>query len=140
MAGRVPGYGVTDVADKIITNFVFADDLWLFRNRESGNDALFILGVAYRAMFDMDGVTHTVTVPPGFQTDFASIPRVFQNVITKLGPHIEAAVVHDYLCVTKPWTSEVAADIFYAGMLAGGTPKRTAWIMWKAVCWGGPQW
>jgi hypothetical protein len=136
------------MANKIITNFVFADALHLVRGREGKHGVHFILSVAYRAMFDIDididgvtkSVTKTITVPPGFATDFASIPRMFQGIVQKLGPHIEAAVVHDYLCVDKPWTSKVAADVFYAGMLAGGTPKRLAWVMWKAVCWGGPRW
>jgi len=127
-----------------ITNFVFPDHLDLIRFRQGHHGIHFMVQVAYRAMFDTpDGVTHTVTVPPGTTTDFASIPRVFQSIVTKLGPHIEAAVIHDHLCITREnsgYTSKEAADIFYAGMIAGGTPRRTAWMMWKAVCWGGPRW
>ena len=35
------------------------------------------------------------TVPEGFDTDLASIPRIFQPLITKL-EGIEAAVLHDW--------------------------------------------
>jgi hypothetical protein len=39
-----------------------------------------------------------IRVPKGFPTDFASIPRLFQNIIQVNGKHRPAAVVHDYLC------------------------------------------
>ncbi len=42
-----------------------------------------------------------IVVPTGFETDFASIPRIFQNIIQVNGKHRKAAVVHDYLCVNK---------------------------------------
>lgn len=40
-----------------------------------------------------------IVVPVGFKTDFASIPWFLQSLIQVNGPHIHAAVVHDYLCV-----------------------------------------
>lgn len=39
-----------------------------------------------------------ITVPTGYPTDFASIPRLFQSVIQVNGRHRKAAVIHDYLC------------------------------------------
>jgi hypothetical protein len=38
-----------------------------------------------------------VTVPVGFITDFASIPRIGRSIIQKDGPHRLPAVLHDYL-------------------------------------------
>jgi hypothetical protein len=38
-----------------------------------------------------------ITVPRGFVTDFASIPRVFWNVLPPFGRYTAAAVIHDYL-------------------------------------------
>jgi len=42
------------------------------------------------------------TVPKGFRTDFASVPRIFQALIPKNGSHDAAAIVHDYLYRYKP--------------------------------------
>lgn len=38
-----------------------------------------------------------ITVPAGFETDFASIPRILRLIIPKLGRHNKAAVIHDYI-------------------------------------------
>jgi hypothetical protein len=38
-----------------------------------------------------------VTVPVGFITDFASIPRIGRSIIQKDGPHRLPALLHDYL-------------------------------------------
>lgn len=39
----------------------------------------------------------TVTVPTGFLTDGASIPRVFWSVLEPFGPWFPAAIIHDFL-------------------------------------------
>lgn len=41
--------------------------------------------------------TEVVSVPEGFVTDFASIPRVLWNVLPPTGGYGKAAVVHDWL-------------------------------------------
>jgi len=38
-----------------------------------------------------------LTLPKGFVTDFASIPRVFWSVLPRDGDYVYAAVIHDYL-------------------------------------------
>lgn len=38
-----------------------------------------------------------ITVPTGFLTDGASIPRAFWNILSPFGPYFPAALVHDYL-------------------------------------------
>lgn len=45
------------------------------------------------------------TVPKGFRTDFASIPRIFAWLIPKNGSHDAAAIVHDYLYRCQPLTA-----------------------------------
>ena len=40
---------------------------------------------------------NSVTISPGFVTDFASIPPALQSIIQQNGPYILPAVVHDYL-------------------------------------------
>lgn len=51
-----------------------------------------------------------VTVPTGFITDGASVPRIFWSWIPPLGDYGQAAVLHDYLrriCVYKLEGSDV---------------------------------
>lgn len=45
-----------------------------------------------------DKVYGKITVPRGFKTDFASVPKLFHGVIDDDASYIrEAAVIHDYL-------------------------------------------
>lgn len=46
----------------------------------------------------------SVTVPKGFVTDFASIPRVFWSVLPPDGTYTYGAVIHDYLY----WTQDIS--------------------------------
>lgn len=39
----------------------------------------------------------TITVPAGFITDGASIPRIFWSILSPFGKYFSAAVIHDYL-------------------------------------------
>lgn len=41
---------------------------------------------------------YSVTVPKGFLTDGASIPRIFWFLFPPFGRYMDAAIVHDYLC------------------------------------------
>ena len=63
-----------------------------------------------------------VQVPTGFSTDFASIPRLLQNVIQVNGRHRSAAVIHDYLCSL--------VDIGSPGLTQGMADKVFREAMW----------
>ena len=60
--------------------------------------------MTYRLVYAVDA--EFVTVPPGFKTDFASVPRPFWFWISPWGRHGRAAIVHDFLyqlgSVTNP--------------------------------------
>ncbi|MFP9136622.1 DUF1353 domain-containing protein [Devosia sp. XGJD_8] len=43
---------------------------------------------------------HTITVPAGFVTDLASVPRWAWILIPPDGPWVKAAIIHDYLYST----------------------------------------
>ncbi|MEM9213525.1 MAG: DUF1353 domain-containing protein [Cyanobacteria bacterium P01_F01_bin.150] len=45
-----------------------------------------------------DGSDDVISVPAGFQTDFASVPCVFWPILPPVGRYSKAAVIHDYLC------------------------------------------
>jgi hypothetical protein len=85
-----------------------------------------------------------VTVPKGFQTDGASVPRMFWSIFPPWGIYGQAAIVHDYLCVSRKLTSygqepirllmqKEIDDIFYAAMKVAGTPIWKRAIIYGAV-------
>lgn len=41
-----------------------------------------------------------VKIPVGFQTDFASVPKVFWSLISSIGKYNLASIIHDYFYTT----------------------------------------
>ena len=82
----------------------------------------------------------TITVPVGFKTDFASIPRLAQPLIgNPAGQFGKAAVIHDYLYQTGIVSKVIADAIFYEAMLVLGVPGWKAKVMWTAVATRGGE-
>jgi hypothetical protein len=72
-----------------------------------------------------------VVIPDGFETDFASVPRLpLAHLLTGDTAHA-SAVVHDYLVDIAPW--RLAADVFREAMAAEGVPGWRQWMMYWAV-------
>ena len=79
-----------------------------------------------------------VTVPVGFEFDFASIPKFAQAWLPKAGMlYDRASCLHDYLYVTELFSRKECDKLFYKAMLSDGVPKSRAWIMYQAVRLGG---
>lgn len=77
-----------------------------------------------------------IVIPKGFKTDFASIPRIFWNIIAPIGKHTLASVLHDYLYESgyKYGISRKQADkIFYDAMIKSHVSRITANVMWFCV-------
>ena len=81
------------------------------------------------------------TVPKGFVTDFASVPRL-PIVFALFGDTShEAATVHDWLYSTKPVNRKVADAILREASKASGIPAWRRWPMWLGVrLFGGSFW
>lgn len=77
----------------------------------------------------------TITVPAGFITDGASIPRVFWTLLMPFGPYFAAAIIHDYLYsdLNMRFTREQSDLIFKEAMFNLGLdwPRREA--IYRAV-------
>lgn len=43
-----------------------------------------------------------VTIPRGFVTDFASVPKIFWSVVSSIGKFNLAAIIHDYIYTEQP--------------------------------------
>ncbi len=78
-----------------------------------------------------------ITVPTGFLTDLASIPRVFHALIPVNGNHRQAAIVHDYLFVTQQFSRAETDGIFLQAMEDCGVRWSQRWAMYVAVRAGG---
>ena len=82
-----------------------------------------------------------ITVPAGYRTDFASIPRLVWPLLPPVGRSGKAAVIHDWLCDEQPHSVDhrMAADIFDEAMAVLGEPAWRRAIMVRAVKWFGPK-
>lgn len=79
------------------------------------------------------------TVPSGFLTDFATVPKRLQGIVQATGRWTKAAVLHDWLCTEGIRcgliTSRDADGIFRRVMREEGVGFATRWCMWAAVRW-----
>lgn len=84
-----------------------------------------------------------IIVLPGFKTDFASIPKLFWNIIPKDSKYIrEASVVHDWLySYTTIYTRQEADAILREAMIELGASQLLANIVyWSVRLFGGSHW
>ena len=74
-----------------------------------------------------------VFIPTGFQTDFASVPRLFWTILPPDGKYTQAAVLHDFL-YSKQERIRVKCDcIFLEAMGVLGVSWWKRRIMYHAV-------
>lgn len=90
----------------------------------------------------------TIEVPPGFMTDFASVPRPVWSYISPEDPVIlYGSVVHDFLYSTRGgrgtprFSREEADEVLREAMLASCARTTQAWVVFRAVrLFGGSHW
>ena len=78
----------------------------------------------------------TIRVPKGFRTDYASVPKIFRNIINTYGKHGRAAVVHDWLYSSRCEVniSRAEADkIFLEIMVEWNVKKYKRLLMYYLV-------
>jgi len=74
-----------------------------------------------------------VSVPKGTMTDFASSPRVFWIIFPPDGQYTQAAVLHDYLYQTQPFSRKRADKIFLEAMGVLGVKWWVRYTKYLAV-------
>jgi hypothetical protein len=79
----------------------------------------------------------SVTVPVGFVTDFASIPRALWSLLPRDGDYVWAAVVHDYLYWEQKTSKADADSVFNAAMEDYKIPTLERIAIYEGVSWGG---
>jgi hypothetical protein len=84
------------------------------------------------------GITLRIVVPIGFETDFASIPRLFWGLINPSGQHSKAAVIHDYMYkMHDSPLREICDAVLLEMMTRLHTPFIRKWAIYTAVrCFG----
>lgn len=78
-----------------------------------------------------------VTVPIGFVTDFASVPRVFWSLLRPDGEYTYPAIVHDFMYWTQDRPREEADEILRLGMQDFKIDQVTITAIFHAVRIGG---
>lgn len=79
-----------------------------------------------------------VTVPAGFVTDFASVPRLVWAFISPWGKHGKAAVLHDYLYWMREGARVDADALFLRVMRHCGqifVIRRSMWLAVRLFGW-----
>ena len=134
-----------------IREFSYDSDLHLLRLSDGlpgiPRSAQYIVGEPYTVSFrlDTEKVRRSITVPKGMLTDLASVPRCFRWYAGRVGPHLEAAIVHDFLYVAWHDQKDMCSDgrmrffadrIMLAAMKAAGM-RGAATVIYHAVRTGG---
>lgn len=91
--------GWTDLSD-----VQFDTDLVLVRLKDTvrmreAEDADYVVGADYTVRLTVDGVGWGIAVPRGLITDLTSVPAPLRIIASRVGPWLEAAIVHDYLYI-----------------------------------------
>ncbi|WP_421709901.1 DUF1353 domain-containing protein [Algihabitans sp.] len=88
----------------------------------------------YRVGFAVDGQPRELIVPAGMITDLASVPAFARPAIGRVGPHLEASIVHDFLFVAwqlLPRGIARRSDWRFANEVMYAALRKTAMSGWK---------
>jgi hypothetical protein len=88
-----------------------------------------------------EGSGHSIEVPVGFLTDFASVPRPLWWLFPTWGRYGNAAVIHDFCYSQHCVTRRRADQIFLEAMGVLGVGRFTRLVLFSAVrMFGGAPW
>lgn len=78
-----------------------------------------------------------ITVPAGFESDGASVPRFFWRLVFPPGDSqaLRAAIIHDWIYRRHPagWSRKEADELFRSLLVADGVPKWRARLAHRGV-------
>lgn len=84
-------------------------------------------------IYQSDVAGTTFTVPAGFATDLASVPRLPVVYLLTGGKANSAAVVHDFLYTNKPVRRVVADAVLREASAVTWVPRYVRNLMWAGV-------
>lgn len=90
------------------------------------------------------GSGETITVPAGFVSDLASIPRPLWTIFPPDGSYTQAAALHDWLCkkkgkVERQYDYKQVSKIFLESLNVLEVSFLTRQAMYYGVLWFGPK-
>jgi hypothetical protein len=74
-----------------------------------------------------------IVVPVKFETDFASVPRIFWSIISPIDTHAKAAVIHDYLYYTGIYSRKRSDEIFKEALIVLNVEPWKVQAMYRSV-------
>lgn len=107
--------------------------LVLITQRERDGAGLAELVVPFRYYVGHKGSDDVITVPAGFVTDFATIPRFARFIFSNFDRTAKACVVHDYLIRTGSRPRREVDAIFLESLEVLGVTRWKRYVMWSAV-------
>jgi hypothetical protein len=116
-----------------------------------GQDASYVLAKNYRVCAQIRKCGSTkpewfcIEVPKCFLTDLSSAPRWARWYVSRVGPHLEASIVHDWLFVAWQCGDRVpdeqmrrfADDVFLEAMRVARVSSWKRFVIYKASRWAG---
>lgn len=157
MATTPPQSGPYPSGPVKVLGFSYKDDIHLTRKMvkvqtRRGRDANYLVSQDYHATVKIRQhgkiSPFPICVPKDYETDLASVPRWGRWLVSRVGPHLEASVIHDWLfeawhlCTPplKP-TEDIrrfADDVFLAAMVEAKVSGWQRRLMLAAVrtCFG----
>jgi hypothetical protein len=123
-----------------MSRFLTPTDLRVLRGQFRKGRQLF--EVLADVVYESDILDGCVTVPKGYVTDLASVPKLPLTWFLAGGTGAEAAVIHDWLYMThaangKAIKRSTADAVFSEAIKASGDTAAPAGLMWLAVRVGG---
>lgn len=125
-----------------ITEFVYLSPVVLYRGKEAneirGNneDADYVVACPYLVKYKLDNKLRFIEVPQGMLTDLASVPWGFRWLVGRVGPHLEASIVHDYLYIAWQDIEGYRAqlkDWAFANKLMGAAMAKAKVVWWRRI-------
>ncbi|MEE8435397.1 MAG: DUF1353 domain-containing protein [bacterium] len=102
----------------------------------------YLVAEPYRVSFQLAGQPRAITVPKGMLTDLTSVPRIARSIVGKVGRHLEAAIVHDFLYIAWQLVDDrkalredrlFADDLMYEAMKVAGVGWFKRSLIYRAV-------
>ena len=121
-------------------------DQWMRRRGPDGplhvgrfKDPMYYLlkPIGWKPDGDQIGKYTSVSVPEGFVTDFASIPRIFWSLLRPDGDYTYPAIVHDWMYWRQDTSREIADNVLRLGMQNFSVDIATIAAIYNAVRLGG---
>lgn len=115
----------------------FLSELDVRMLQDGSNDGRGTWQLTAPLIYKSDRLGRTITVPEGFITDFASVPRIPVAWLLAGDCGHEAAVIHDWLYTSHEVERGEADLILGEALEASGQPTWRAMLMWMGVRLGG---